>query len=82
MKTTWQLQEAKARFSEVVQQALQGQPQHVTKRGEEAVVIISHREYQRLSQGQKSLREALSGAPRTELQVHRDRTPVRATRLG
>jgi antitoxin Phd len=82
MKTTWQLQEAKARFSEVVERALEGEPQHVTKRGENAVVVISHSEYQRLAQGQKSLLEALSGAPREELIVHRDQTPVRAVRLG
>ena len=82
MKTTWQLQEAKARFSEVVERALEGAPQLVTKRGENAVVVISHSEYQRLAQGQKSVLEALSGAPRAELVVHRDRSPVRATRLG
>ena len=82
MKTTWQLQEAKARFSEVVERALEGAPQLVTKRGENAVVVISHSEYQRLAQSQKSVLEALSGAPRAELVVHRDRSPVRATRLG
>ena len=83
MKTTWQLQEAKARFSEVVERALEGEPQHVTKRGEQAVVVIAHGQYQRLVQGQKSLREALEGAPRGEgLDVRRDRSPVRATRLG
>jgi antitoxin Phd len=82
MKTTWQLQEAKARFSEVVERALEGEPQLVTKRGENAVVVISHDEYRRLAQGQKSLLEALSGAPKEELIVRRDKTPVRATQLG
>jgi antitoxin Phd len=82
MKTIWQLQEAKARFSEVVERALEGKPQHVTKRGENAVVVISYGDYQRLAQGQKSLLEALSGAPKEELIVSRDKTPVRATRLG
>jgi prevent-host-death family protein len=72
VKTFWQLQEAKAKFSEVVELALDGQPQIVTKRGENAVEVISHREYQRLTQSQKSLREALSGALKGELKVKRD----------
>ena len=82
MKTSWQLQEAKAKFSEVVERALDGQAQVVTRRGENAVVVISHREYQRLRQSQKSLREALGGAPKGELKIERDKTPVTATRLG
>jgi antitoxin Phd len=82
MKTTWQLQEAKARFSEVVERALEGEPQHVTRRGEEAVVVLSHQEYRRLSQAQTTLLEALSGAPRGELVLGRDQSSVRATRLG
>lgn len=82
MKTFWQLQEAKAKFSEVVELALDGQPQVVTKRGEIAVVIISHREYQRLTQSQKSLRDALAGAPKGELKIKRDKTPITATQLG
>ena len=81
MKSTWQLQEAKAKFSELIERAIDGEPQLVTKRGENAVVIISHSQYQRMTQ-QKSLREALSGSPQGELVLHRDDTPVRATRLG
>ena len=82
MKTSWQLQEAKAKFSEVVERALDGQAQVVTRRGENAVVVISHREYQRLRQSQKSLREALGGAPRGELKIERDKTLITAMRLG
>lgn len=37
---TWTLQDAKARFSEVVRQARSGRPQHVTVHGKEAVVIV------------------------------------------
>jgi prevent-host-death family protein len=36
----WALQDAKNRFSEVVDAALEGQPQIVTRRGVEAAVII------------------------------------------
>ena len=82
MKTSWQLQEAKAKFSEVIELALEGQPQLVTKRGTNAVVVISHSDYRRLTQSQKNLREALSGAPIGELKLERDKTPILARRLG
>ena len=42
--TRWQLQEAKNRFSEVVDEALARGPQTVTRHGEEVVVIISAKE--------------------------------------
>lgn len=42
---SWQLQDAKNQFSKVVAAALHGEPQHVTRRGREAVVIISADEY-------------------------------------
>jgi antitoxin Phd len=40
MSNTWKLQEAKARFSEVVRRARAGEPQRVTVHGKEAVVIF------------------------------------------
>ena len=44
----WRLEEAKARFSEVVRRARSEGPQHVTVRGEPAVVVISAEELERL----------------------------------
>jgi prevent-host-death family protein len=41
MNAPWQLQEAKNRFSEVVDEALHKGPQTVTRHGQEVVVIIS-----------------------------------------
>ena len=46
--TAWQVQTAKARFSEVFRLARTAGPQHVTRQGKEAVVIISEEEYERL----------------------------------
>jgi prevent-host-death family protein len=37
---TWSLQDAKARFSELVRDARAGEPQHVTVHGRQAVVIV------------------------------------------
>lgn len=45
---TWSLQDAKNRFSAVVEAAQGGEPQLVTKRGALAVVVIAAEEYARL----------------------------------
>lgn len=44
----WKLQDAKNRFSAVVREAAAGYPQHVTKRGKPAVVVVAAGEYERL----------------------------------
>ncbi len=44
--TTWQLQEAKARLSEVVQQALEGRPQVISRRGRDEVVVLRRSDYE------------------------------------
>ena len=44
----WQLQEAKARFSEVFRLARERGPQRVTKHGRQAVIVIPAEEYARL----------------------------------
>lgn len=50
MKTTWQLQEAKNRLSEVVEQAMTSGAQVITKHGQPAVVVVSVSEYAELTQ--------------------------------
>jgi antitoxin Phd len=45
----WQLQDAKARFSEVFRLARESGPQRVTKHGREAVVVIPAEEFARLT---------------------------------
>ena len=45
----WQLQDAKNRFSEVVQKAIEQGPQIITRRGVKTVVILSVEDYQRLT---------------------------------
>ena len=44
----WTLQDAKNRFSAVVDAALAGQPQEVSRRGKPAVVVLSAAEYARI----------------------------------
>ena len=78
---TWQLQEAKSRFSELVDMALAEGPQLVTRRGSEAVVVIAATEYRKL-QGVPSLLAVLNDAPRGEpLDIDRTRELVREIAL-
>ena len=44
----WALQDAKNKFSGVVNAALAGEPQLVTRRGQAAVVVLAVEEYERL----------------------------------
>lgn len=41
----WQLQTAKAQLSELVEAALRGNPQRITRRGKDAVMVLSERAY-------------------------------------
>lgn len=78
---TWQLQEAKSRFSELVERTLLQGPQWVTRRGEEAVVVIAAAEYRRHQLGE-SLVKVLQDAPRGEpLNLQRSTEPVRTVEL-
>ena len=75
---TWQLQEAKSRFSEVVDLTLKEGPQLVTRRGEEAVVILAAKDYRRLSGQTTNLMDCLLNAPRGEpLVLDRSRESIR-----
>jgi len=74
----WQLQEAKAKFSEVVRMA-ETEPQVVTMRGRPAVVIVSQREYLKFGKPRPSFLELMQSAPfaETEIDIERDRSPAR-----
>lgn len=50
MSRTWQVQDAKARFSELLKTSLAEGPQIVTKRGEEAAVLVPIEQWRRLQQ--------------------------------
>ncbi len=75
---TWQLQEAKSRFSEVVDLTLTEGPQMVTRRGAEAVVILAAEDYRRLVGDAPILIDRLLNAPRGEaLVITRSKEPIR-----
>jgi prevent-host-death family protein len=59
----WQVQEAKQRFSEVLRAAEEGEPQIVTKHGEEIAVVIDIAEYRRLRGESVTLLDYLRAEP-------------------
>ena len=63
MSMAWQVQEAKQRFSELVQRALDEGPQVVTRRGEDVVVVVSAKEYQSLTGNKPDFKEFLLSGP-------------------
>ena len=63
MAKKWQLQEAKNRFSEVVEEALHRGPQTVTRHGKETVVVLSIKDYKKLAGPKESLFEFLQNSP-------------------
>ena len=56
---TWSLQDAKARFSELVRNARAGKPQQVTVHGKKAVVVVDAERYEIVPKAKK--RETLAG---------------------
>ncbi|HEU4323909.1 MAG TPA: type II toxin-antitoxin system Phd/YefM family antitoxin [Roseiflexaceae bacterium] len=80
MTRIWQLQDAKNKFSEVVEEAMNHGPQIITRRGVEAVIVLSYTEYQKMFLCQKKLSEFFRESPLTEidLDLTRDQSGLRA----
>ena len=66
MPKIWKLEDAKAHFSQLVDEALQGEPQAVTRRGRAVVVVLSSAQYQRLAGEQPSGLHSFRDAPTVE----------------
>jgi prevent-host-death family protein len=63
MARIWQLQEAKNKFSEVVEEALKHGPQVITRRGVETAIVLSYTEYRKLALNQKKLSDFFRESP-------------------
>lgn len=77
MTSRWPLQDAKARFSELVRRAQKEGPQHVTVHGRDGVVVISEAEFLALT-GARSGRllvELLARSPLRDVEI--EHAPVR-----
>jgi prevent-host-death family protein len=56
----WQLQQAKAKFSELVQKAIDEGPQTVTRHGKPTVVVLSAEQFDLMKKRQISLKDLLA----------------------
>jgi antitoxin Phd len=79
----WQLQEAKARLSELLRSSEAEGPQEITVHGRPAAVVVSKVDYDRLRAKKPSFVEFLRALPLAglDLGVRRDRSPVRKVDL-
>jgi len=77
---TWQMQEAKARLSEVVKRAETEGPQDITLHGRSVAVVLSRKAFEQLAGGGCSLVEFIRQSPLyglEEIDIDRDRSPTR-----
>src|SRR6202161_794712 len=79
---SWQLQSAKARFSEVFRKARTEGPQRITKQGKEGVVMIAEEHFELLvgkSRQPKNIVDFFRQSPLMglDLDLRRDRSPAR-----
>lgn len=79
----WQVQDAKARFSELLRSAASEGPQAITVRGRTTAVVMSQDEYERLKGRKPSLVEFLQASPLSgvDLDIERDRSSSRDIEL-
>ena len=81
----WPLQDAKARFSELVRRVRSDGPQHVTVHGRDEVVVVTAEEFRRLKGDRTgaALIAALQESPYRDidLEPRRERLPVRDVKL-
>ncbi len=74
MNVVWQLQEAKNRLSQVVNDASSNGPQIITVHGKPVAIVLSMQEYERLIHPQTTLTEFFAASPfyDVDLDVVRD----------
>lgn len=79
MKRAWQIQEAKNKLSEVVEEAVHHGPQIITKRGVEVAVMLSYPEYRKMISSQKKLSDFFRESPLVgvDLDLIRDKSGTR-----
>jgi len=79
----WQLQEAKARFSELVRRAKSQGPQDITLHGRRVAVLLSGEEFDRLTLPRESFVDFMLRSPMagSGLKLRRDKSLTRKVRL-
>ena len=82
---SWPMQDAKARFSELVKRAEQDGPQGITHHGRSVAVMLSHAAFARLSGQGASVLDFMQASPLAglddDLVFERDTSPTRDVTL-
>lgn len=79
----WQVQEAKARLSEVMEKAEREGPQVITRHGAERAVVLSIADYRALTAKKKNfITHLLTGPKFDDLDIERDKDTGREVDLG
>ncbi len=73
MQNTWQLQDAKSKFSQLVENAICDEPQFVTKHGKNAVVILSFEDFKKITKPKTDLVSFFKNSPLAELELELSR---------
>ncbi|MGH7098569.1 MAG: type II toxin-antitoxin system Phd/YefM family antitoxin [Stellaceae bacterium] len=82
MMAVWQIQDAKARLSEVIARACRDGPQTITRHGAERAVVLSIEDYRALVARKPDFRAHLLGGPKVEdFSIPRDRDAGRDIEL-
>ena len=74
----WPLQDAKARFSELVRLVRSEGPQHITVHGRDEVVVVAAEEYSRLkgNHSGQALIDALQASRHRDIGIEPERNPM------
>ena len=83
MEHTWQLQEAKNKFSQLVEKAQNEGPQYVTRHGKESVVVLSVKDYKKIVKPESTLVQFIQSSPLSKVSINiaRDKSPDRDIEL-
>jgi len=83
MEHIWQLQEAKNKFSKLVEKAQNEGPQFVTKHGKESVVVLSVEAYRNIIKPKSNLLQFIQASPlsKTSISFGRDKSLTRDIEL-
>ena len=81
MKNRWQLQEAKVKFSAMINAAGEHGPQYITKHGKDSAVVLSIKEYQEITKRSNSLSAFFQESPLYGLELDRNKDSDRDIEL-
>ena len=77
----WKVQEAKARFSELLEKANEDGPQVIARHGKERAVVLSVKEYKKLKARKPSFKDWILSMPKVDLKIKRSKERPRRIAL-